>query len=295
MPHIFLQITGIRPGINNLADLSAVIRNDDDTTFSISPDVVTWLRGTIDFAAGGTVPKLKNCYFSLGDGAEFIEFDGKGKITTSTTKPGWYPDPGFFVRGQWLRNNEMYDLSVVEFIKEFLESFSDVKERRVHANLLFDLQLEKVKSAPLADVGDQPAGKLGNKHRKSTSPKVEDLKSFDQFKQFFDRLSATVEAEQFPTMNVLTGYDKIEKAPNVLKGAVRTWFKAITGDLPPNNKKVAAGNADLYCAPLRTTIERIANWNNGLESYYQELSAAIAQAGDLEVAKFEFSPDNTGL
>ena len=287
MPHIFLQITGIRPGVNTPADLSAVIREDNDTTFSISQTVVDWLLGTIDFAAGSPLPKLKNCCFSLADGAEFIEFDGKGKMTTVSEKPAWYPEPGRFLREQWLINNEMYDLSIVAFIKEFLETFVDVKERRIHCNLLFDLQLDKVKSTHFDEI-KQPASKLGNKNRKSTAPRVEDLRSFDQFQQFVERMASAVEQNQFPTMNILTGYKDIAKAPGALKGSARTWFKAITGELPPNNKKVAAGNAEIFCAPIRTALEAVRTY--GLEAYYHELSQAIQQAGFLEVARFEFTP-----
>lgn len=289
MAHIFLQISGIRPGVNSPADLSAVIREDNDTAFSISQAVVDWLKGTIDFAAGAALPKLKNCYFALNDGAEFIEFDNKGKLIITSQKPGWYPEPGSFLREQWLINNEMYDLPIVGFIKEFLESFPDVKERRIHCNLLFDLQLDKIKT-PLVNPIEQPASKLGNKNRKSTAPKIEDLRSFDQFQQFIMRMSSAVNTNTFPTMNVLTGYEDISKVPNALKGSVRTWFKAIAGELPPNNKKVAAGNADIFCAPVRTALEEINAY--GLDAYYHELSLAIQQAGDMDVAKFEFSPGN---
>ena len=287
MAHIFLQISGIRPGVNSPADLSTVIREDNDTAFSISQAVVDWLMGTIDFAAGTPLPKLKNCYFSLADGSEFIEFDSKGRMVTVSEKPTWYPEPGRFLREQWLINNEMYDLPIVTFIKEFLETFSDVTERRTHCDLLFDLQLDNAKTMSGQDK-KQPASKLGNKNRKSTAPRVEDLRSFDQFQQFIERMASAVDENQFPTMNSLTGYKDIAKAPGALKGSVRTWFKAIAGELPPNNKKVAAGNADIFCAPIRTALDKVRAY--GLEAYYQELSLAIQQAGDLEVARFEFTP-----
>lgn len=287
MAHIFLQITGIRPGVNTPADLSTVIREDNDTTFSISQTVVDWLKGTLDFAAGTPLPKLKNCCFALADGTEFIEFDGKGRQVTVNERPDWYPEPGRFLREQWLINNEMYDLPIVTFIKEFLETFSDVKDRRTHCDLLFDLQLDKVKVYPTLEV-KQHASKLGNKNRKSTAPKIEDLRSFEQFQQFIDRMATAVAKDQFPTMNVLTGYPDIAKAPGALKGSVRTWFKAVTGELPPNNKKVAAGNAEIFCAPVRTALQDVRDY--GLDAYYQELSQAIHHAGDIDVARFVFTP-----
>jgi hypothetical protein len=58
-------------------------------------------------------------------------------------------------------------------------------------------------------------------------------------------------------LQVLTGMDNLTKAPHNLKQGIRTWFKAIAGDLPPNNKRVEAGNAVLFCAPIREQIQRI--------------------------------------
>lgn len=286
MPHIFIELKGIKPGIETPADLSYVLRDDKHTVFSMSATVVEWIKGTVDFAGGQPLTKLKNCCFAFDDGKEFIEFDSKGKVKPSTTvTPDWFPDCGKFMREQWLKNNEMYDLPVVDFIKTFLDTFDDVKDRRRHCDLLFDLHLDQVKISPVSDA-HPPAGKMGNKNRLTTQPKIHDLNSFDIFDRFFERLAETVEKNQFPTMQILTGYENLNKAPTPLKGAMRTWFRAITGELPPNNKRVDAGNSALFCAPIRTTLQQIRQY--GKERYYGELSQAIQQAGELTLDKFTF-------
>ncbi|WP_312972324.1 hypothetical protein [Atlantibacter sp.] len=285
MAHIFLEIKGIKPGVETPADLSYVIRDDNETTFSISSTVVEWIKGTIDFAAGAPLPKLKNCCFAFANGTEFVEFDAKGKLKPATSvTPEWYPDLGKFLREQWLVNNEMYDLSIVDFIKVFLDTFNDVNERRTHCDLLFDLQLDK--SAATAP-DQKPAAKIGNKNRLSTQPKVRDLNSFEIFNPFFLRLEKAIHNDQFPTMRILTGHEDLAKAPAALKGAVRTWFKAITGSLPPNNKRVDAGNPEIFCAPIRAMLAEIKEY--GVERYYQALSQAIQQADGLSLDKFEYS------
>lgn len=81
--------------------------------------------------------------------------------------------------------------------------------------------------------------------------------------------------------------DNLAKAPHNLKQGIRTWFKAIAGDLPPNNKRVEAGNTVLFCAPLREQIQRIEA--RGLEHYYQGLSKAIAEAGDGFISDFTYT------
>ncbi|MDU6454478.1 MAG: hypothetical protein E6543_24400, partial [Enterobacter hormaechei] len=132
-----------------------------------------------------------------------------------------------------------------------------------------------------------PAGKMGNKNGKTTKPRVTDLGSFELFTAFFARMKTAVNANEFPTLQVLTGQEDLTKAPHSLKQGIRTWFKAITGDLPPNNKRVGAGNAVLFCAPVREQIQQIEAI--GLEKYYQGLSKAIADAGDGFITDFSYT------
>ena len=287
MTHIFLEFDGIDPGVKTLEDMHYVLRKDNDTSFSISAEVAQWFRQTLVAFKGEKLTLLKNCCIAFADGSEFVEIDSKGNVQPMTTvAPAWYPDRGEFLRDQWLRNKEMHDQPIVDFLKNFLEMFPDVKDRRIHGNLLLDLQMDKVESARQIETIKYKAGQVGNKNKLSTQPKVHDLKSFEMFSTFYTNLAGAVSANQFPTMQVLTGYDELTKAPTPLKGAVRTWFKAITGELPPNNKKVAAGHADVFCAPIVTTLEEIKKY--GLEKFYQELSQTIQDAGDPDLNKFEY-------
>lgn len=80
-------------------------------------------------------------------------------------------------------------------------------------------------------------------------------------------MKTAVNANEFPTLQVLTGGEDLTKAPHSLKQGIRTRFKAITGDLPPNNKRVGAGNAVLFCAPVREQIQQIEAI--GTEKYYR--------------------------
>ena len=100
-------------------------------------------------------------------------------------------------------------------------------------------------------------------------------------------MKTAVNANEFPTLQVLTGQKDLAKAPHSLKQGIRTWFKGITGDLPPNNKRVGAGNAVLFCAPVREQIQQIEAI--GLEKYYQGLSKAIADAGDGFITDFSYT------
>lgn len=286
MTHIFLEISGIDPGLKTPADLSHVLRDKKDTIYSITPELVEWIRGAMSFREGQLIPDFANCRFAFADGAEFIEFDGKGKIKpVSTIKPAWYPDPGEFMREAWLKNKEMHDQTIVQFIREFLERFTDVEDRRIHCDLLFDLQLDKVKvSSSLAHTS--LSSKRGNKNKISTQPKIYDLNSFDMFQQFFVNLEEAVTSNTFPTMQILIGVEDIAKAPTLLKGSARTWFKSITGELPPNNKKVSAGHSEVYCAPIVTALQSIKEY--GLEKFYAELSQTIRDAGDLTLDKFAY-------
>lgn len=69
-----------------------------------------------------------------------------------------------------------------------------------------------------------------------------------------------------------------------LKNAARTWFKAISSELPPNSKRVGAGNSALFCAPVRQKIQQIESY--GIERYYQYLSKTIAEAGEQFITDF---------
>ncbi|MCM5695632.1 hypothetical protein K5I32_07705 [Leclercia sp. LTM01] len=277
--------------MKEINDLHYVLREDKDTAFSISAEVAQWFRQTLIAFKGQKLPLLKNCRFALADGSEFIEIDAKGNVKPITTvRPDWYPDPGEFLREQWLKNKEMHDQSIVEFLRNFLEMFPDVKDRRLHGNFLLNLELDKLPSAMPAYNAKQTVGRVGNRNKLSTQPKVADLNSFEMFQTFYQNLEGAVSANRFPTMQLLTGFDNIAKAPTPLKGSVRTWFKAITGELPPNNKKVQAGHADVFCAPIQTSLQQIKDY--GLEKFYAELSQAIQQAGDLDLNKFEYKLPN---
>lgn len=287
MTHVFLEFSEIDPGVKTLEDMHYVLRQNDDTSFSISAEVANWFRQTLVAFKGEKLTLLKGCCIAFADGSEFIEIDGKGNVQPMTTvAPAWYPDKGEFLRDQWLKNKEMHDQTIVDFLKNFLEMYPDVKDRRIHGNLLLDLQMDNSEIAKTADNTRPPAGRVGNKNKLSTQPKIHDLNSFDMFSQFYSNLSEAVIANQFPTMQILTGQDDLTKVPTPLKGAIRTWFKAITGELPPNNKKVEAGHADVFCAPIVTTLGQIKAY--GLPKFYQELSQAIQDAGDLELNKFEY-------
>ncbi|MNC40957.1 hypothetical protein D3C75_897000 [compost metagenome] len=225
---------------------------------------------------------FKNCKFAFNDGAHFIEFDSKGKSKRFDEVPEWFVSPADFSRSQWLINHNLSDVMATSFI-EVLMSYP-LKERRAHCNLLFGLDLHKTGIVPSSTPA---ASKIGNKNGKTTKPKIIDLGSFELFSQFYERLKTAVAADQFPTLQVLTGIDNLSKAPNNLKQGLRTWFKAITGDLPPNNKRVEAGNAGLFCAPVREQLQVIEAI--GLETYYVGLSRAIHDAGDQYIADFSYS------
>ncbi|GKX54609.1 hypothetical protein SOASR030_07210 [Leminorella grimontii] len=283
MFHIFLEFSDLEPGVKSVEDLNYVLRDADrQSAFVMSHEVAKFVKDAMTF--GNPIKTFKNCRFAFNDGAEFVEFDGSGKPKKFADPiPAWFQTPNQFARGQWLINHELHDLITPEFITTFLEMFQDVKKRREHCNLLFDLQLNDPSSR------EKPApstNRSGNKNGITTKPKVADLQSFEIFAQFFNRLKTAVNADQFPTLQVLTNSENVAKVPNALKGSVRTWFKSITGELPPNNKRVEAGNAELFCAPIRQHIHQIESY--GLETYYRALSQAIAQAGEQFIADFAF-------
>ncbi|MDI3360600.1 hypothetical protein QQF21_21815 [Lelliottia sp. V89_10] len=278
MYHLFLEFDNLEPGVKSVEDLKYVIRDDKHTAFVMSAVVARFIKDAL--IMNQTITSLKNCRFAFANGAEFVEFDSKGQSTRFTDTPDWFITPGAFARSQWLVNHELHDLMTPQFISTFLEMFSDVKKRREHCNLLFDLQLEE------SPKRGKPGVKAARQTRGSTKQKISDLGSFELFSQFFTRLKKAVEANQFPTVQVLTDIDEVAKVPAPLKSAVRTWFKAISSELPPNSKRVGAGNAALFCAPVRAQIQHIEAY--GVERYYKKLSKAIADGGERYIADFTF-------
>ncbi|MCV2534703.1 hypothetical protein [Enterobacter wuhouensis] len=280
--HTFYEFSALEPGVKTIDQLLAAIASESVTAFVFGGELVRFVNGLLKMKP---VIQLKNCRFAFDNGARFVEVDSKGNVKEFEPGqvPAWFQDPGEFARGQWLVNHDFADLVTPEFIHAFIERFPDVKKRREHANLLFDLQLGKMSAAAA-----QPVHKRsGNIQGKTTKPRVTDLQSFELFGQFYSRLKEAVNADRFPTLQVLTGYESMNEAPTSLKGAVRTWFKGITGQLPPNNKRVGAGNSALFCAPIREQLQHVDEI--GLEAYYQSLSKAIADAGeDTLIADFTF-------
>ncbi len=257
-----------------------VINSSELTSFVIGAEVVDFVKKAL--IVNTTIGSFKNCYFAFDNGTQFLEFDGKGKSKRFSEVPDWFVSPAEFSRTQWLINHDLADVKATQFI-DVLMSYP-LKERRAHCNLLFGLELEKVNAVPATAPS---ASKIGNKNGKTTKPRVMDLGSFELFSQFFERMKTAVLANEFPTLQVLTGMDNLSKAPHSLKQGIRTWFKAIAGDLPPNNKRVEAGNSVLFCAPIREQIQQIEAI--GLENYYQGLSKAIAEASDSFIADFTYS------
>lgn len=283
MTHIFYEFTSLKPGVPDVETLMQVINSSAVTSFVMGPEVVDFVKKAL--IVNTTIISFKNCRFAFDDGAHFIEFDSKGKSKRFDEVPEWFVSPADFSRTQWLINHNLSDVMATTFI-DVLMSYP-LKERRAHCNLLFGLDLHKTGIVPSSAPA---ANKIGNKNGKTTKPKIIDLGSFELFNQFFDRLKTAVVADQFPTLQVLTGIDNLSKAPNNLKQGLRTWFKAITGDLPPNNKRVEAGNAGLFCAPVREQLQQIEAI--GLEAYYAGLSRAINEAGEQYITDFTYThPD----
>ncbi|TSJ50803.1 hypothetical protein FND52_19540 [Atlantibacter subterranea] len=282
MHHLFLEFHSLKPGVPDVQALMNVIRSEEQTAFVISPEVVKFVNDAL--IVNTTITSFKNCRFAFNEGSEFVEFDAKGKSRRFTETPAWFISPNDFARGQWLNNHQLANFGTKEFINAFIAKFPNVKERREHCNLLFDLQMD---SATSGSAQPAPVRKAGNRNRITTKPKIADLGSPEIFTQFYARLGEAVKNNRFPTLQILTGHDDLAKVPNTLKGSVRTWFKAITGELPPNNKRVEAGNAALFCAPIREQLKQIDAL--GPERYYQALSQAINQAGEQYIADFTFS------
>lgn len=283
MTHIFYEFTSLKPGVPDVETLMQVINSSEVTSFVIGPEVVDFVKKAL--IVNTTIISFKNCKFAFDNGAHFLEFDGKGKSKRYDEVPEWFVSPADFSRTQWLINHKLSDVMATTFI-DVLMSYP-LKERRAHCNLLFGLDLHKTGIVPSSAPA---ASKIGNKNGKTTKPKIIELGSFELFCQFFDRLKSAVAEDRFPTLQVLTGIDNLAKAPNNLKQGIRTWFKAITGDLPPNNKRVEAGNAGLFCAPVREQLQQIEAI--GLEKYYAALSRAINEAGEQYISDFSWTgPD----
>lgn len=243
--------------------------------FSIKAEVADFVR----LVALGNLkaPDLKGCKFQLSRG-QYIWFDSKGQPTITNIPPDWAMDESEYTREQWLVNKEYNTKTGVQLVDELMSL--SLKDRRSLCDILFSLELDKVVN--------RGTGVTGNRHGKSTKPKVMDLGSFEYFMKFYDRLKATVNADQFPTLNALTGLDDVAKAPTNLKQACRTYFKAITSELPPNNKVVERGNPEIMTAKIRAILEEVERV--GLENYYKQLAQAIqeAQDADTTIADFKF-------
>ena len=280
MTHIFYEFPSLKPGVPDVETLMEVIHSSELTSFVIGAEVVDFVKKAL--IVNTTIGSFKNCYFAFDNGTQFLAVDGKGKSKRFNEVPDWFVSPAEFSRTQWLINHDLADVKATQFI-DVLMSYP-LKERRAHCNLLFGLELEKANAMPATAPS---ASKIGNKNGKTTKPRVIDLGSFELFSQFFERMKTAVLANEFPTLQVLTGMDNLSKAPHALKQGIRTWFKAIAGDLPPNNKRVEAGNSVLFCAPIREQIQQIEAI--GLENYYQGLSKAIAEASDSFIADFTYS------
>jgi len=235
MTHIFYEFTSLKPGVPDVETLMQVINSSAITSFVIGPEVVDFVKKAL--IVNTTIVSFKNCKFAFDNGTHFIEFDGKGKSKRYDEVPEWFVSPADFSRTQWLINHKLSDVMATTFI-DVLMSYP-LKERRAHCNLLFGLDLHKTGVVPSSTPA---ASKIGNKNGKTTKPKIIELGSFELFSQFFARLKSAVAEDRFPTLQVLTGIDNLAKAPNNLKQGIRTWFKAITGDLVlcPGTRAAAA-------------------------------------------------------
>jgi len=219
MTHIFYEFPSLKPGVPDVETLMEVIKSSELTSFVIGAEVVDFVKKAL--IVNTTIGSFKNCYFAFDNGTHFLEFDGKGKSKRFNDVPSWFVSPAEFSRTQWLINHDLADVKATQFI-DVLMSYP-LKARRAHCNLLFGLELEKANAVSAAA---SKAGKIGNKNGKTTKPRVTDLGSFELFSQFFARMKTAVLADEFPTLQVLTGMDNMAKAPHNLKQGIRTWFKA---------------------------------------------------------------------
>ena len=280
--HRFFEFS-VDATVKTVHDLTFELKQNPEqrNAFAISAEVAKFMRDLL--VVTDSLPSFKNCKFAFANG-EFLEIDAKGRAKTFFEPvPDWVISPGEFMRSEWLYTHELADLLSPEFVKTFMEMFEDVETRRHHANLLFDLRLTE----PDAAARQQPASKPGNKHGKTTAPRVADLQSFELFRQFCRRLKTAADANRFPSLQILAESENVSALPSPLKQAYRTWFKAVTGMQIPNNKKVEAGRADLFCAPVRERLKQIEAI--GLEPWYHALSEAIRQHEGMTIARFDFT------
>lgn len=267
-------------GLENVALVTKVEELTEKTLtpgkqrFTITADVADFVR----MVAIGNLkaPDLKSCKFQLSRG-QFISFDTKGQPTITNIVPDWAMNESDYAREQWLVNKGYAEKSGVVLVEDLMAM--NLKDRRKLCDILLNLELDKISARP---------GRTGNTNGKSTKPKVMDLGSFEYFMKFYDRLKETVTAVRFPTLNALTGLDDVSKAPTNLKQACRTYFKAITSELPPNNKVVERGNPEIMTAKIRAILEEVERV--GLENYYKQLAQAIqeAQEANTTIADFKF-------
>ncbi|WP_336222311.1 hypothetical protein [Citrobacter amalonaticus] len=274
MTHTFFEFPQLFTdghGVYDVDSLVAVLEKKEETAHAFSGTAVLFVKAIFKLESA---PQLKNCRFAFVDQDNYqcFEVDGKGKIKKLDDIPDWFVNPSEFARSQWLVNRDLDSERVTKLIAYILDH--NIEDRRSYCDLLFNLELGKMKPSSASPA----TGKPGNKNGKSTKPRVTDLNSFELFSQFFDRLKIAVNADEFPTLQFLTNEQDVNKAPNTLKQGIRTWFKAVTGEQIPNNKKIQAGAAGLFCAPIREQVTEIESV--GLEKYYKALSQAIAEAGE---------------
>lgn len=275
----FFEFKGLKPLVKTVEELFEKTALPGTQRFTISAVVADFVQLA---ALAPTFPALKGCKFQLLSG-QFIWFDTKGKPTITNQKElagDWAMEESAYSREQWIINKGYETKSGVELVAELMEL--PQRERRELADILLDLGIHKMRNtAP-------PYTTTGNRYGKSTKPKVMDLGSYEYFKMFYDRLSDAARSDVFPTLQVLTGHEDLTKAPTNLKQACRTFFKAITSELPPNNKVVEKGHPEILCARYRAILEEIERV--GIESYYKQLAQAIAEAqeADTTIADFKF-------
>jgi len=278
---VFYEAYDFEPNVQSIDEFISSISSNTVNIYIISEEIVRFVK---DLLKMKPVIQLKHCRFSFNNGEHFVEIDGKGNIKNyeAGSIPDWYETPIEITRSQWINNNDFSYLIKSEFLSAFIKKFPDVNERREYADMLLDLHLNKVEVLnPITAHKNR-----GNTSGRTTKSKVTELQSFELFCQFFERMKNAVYANIFPTLKVLLAHDNLNEIPTPMKGAVRTWFKGITGQLPPNNKRVVAGNVELFCAPIREKLVYIEEI--GLEIFYRDLSKAIADSKDMLVSNFHY-------
>jgi len=280
---VFYESYDLEPNVKSIDEFIASISSNTVSIYVVSEEVVRFVK---DLLKMKPVIQLKNCRFSFDNGKYFVEIDGRGYIKDYEAGfiPDWYETSIDIIRAQWIINNGFANLIKSEFLCEFIKRFPDINLRREHADMLLDLHLSKAEGVyPLS----APKTRY-NTSGKTTKSRVTELQSFELFCQFYERMKTAVFANNFPTLKVLLGHDDLNEIPAPMKGAARTWFKGITGQHPPNSKRVGAGNAVLFCAPIREKLVYIEEV--GLEFFYRDLSKAIADSKNMLISDFNFSP-----